>query len=42
VKLFGGRDPSEYPAAGRIYAACMAIPAFANDHPMRQPDAPKT
>src|SRR5205085_4063127 len=27
--LFGGRDPSDYPAAGRIYANCMAIEAFA-------------
>lgn len=40
AKLFGGRDPSDYPAAGRIYANCMAIEAFAAEHPLRQPDAP--
>ncbi|TMI98704.1 MAG: maleylacetoacetate isomerase [Alphaproteobacteria bacterium] len=40
AKLFGGREPSEYPTAGRIYANCMAIDAFAAEHPLRQPDAP--
>jgi maleylacetoacetate isomerase len=40
-KLFGGRDPSDFPTAGRIYANCMAIEAFAAEHPLRQPDAPK-
>ena len=40
AKLFGGRDPSDYPAAGRIYAHCMQIEAFAAEHPLRQPDAP--
>jgi maleylacetoacetate isomerase len=39
AKLFGGRDPAEYPVAGRIYANCMAIEAFAAEHPLRQPDA---
>jgi maleylacetoacetate isomerase len=38
-KLFGGRDPSDFPTAGRIYANCMAIEAFAAEHPLRQPDA---
>src|SRR6185295_4368476 len=42
AKLFGGRDPADYPAAGRIYANCMAIDAFAAEHPLRQPDAPKS
>jgi hypothetical protein len=28
--------------AGRIYANCMAIEAFAAEHPLRQPDAPKS
>jgi maleylacetoacetate isomerase len=42
AKLFGGRDPSEYPTAGRIYATCMALEAFAAEHPLRQPDAPKS
>jgi maleylacetoacetate isomerase len=41
AKLFGGRDPNDYPVAGRIYARCMAIEAFAAEHPLRQPDAPK-
>jgi maleylacetoacetate isomerase len=38
--LFGGRPPSEYPTAGRIYENCMALEAFAAEHPLRQPDAP--
>jgi maleylacetoacetate isomerase len=42
AKLFGGRDPNDYPVAGRIYANCMAIEAFAAEHPLRQPDAPKS
>jgi maleylacetoacetate isomerase len=41
AKLFGGRDPADYPVAGRIYANCMAIEAFSAEHPLRQPDAPK-
>ncbi len=39
AKLFGGRDPADYPVAGRIYANCMAIEAFSAEHPLRQPDA---
>ena len=39
AKLFGGRDPADYPVAGCIYANCMAIEAFAVEHPLRQPDA---
>jgi len=42
AKLFGGRDPAGYPVAGGIYVRCMAIPAFASEHPLRQPDAPKS
>ena len=42
AELFGGREPSDYPTAGRIYANCMAIEAFAAEHPLRQPDAPKS
>ena len=42
AKLFGGREPSDFPVAGRIYANCMAIEAFAAEHPLRQPDAPKS
>jgi maleylacetoacetate isomerase len=41
AKLFGGRDPADYPMAGRIYANCMALDAFAAEHPLKQPDAPK-
>ena len=40
AKLFGGRDPGDYPVAGRIFANCMAVEAFAAEHPLRQPDAP--
>ena len=40
--LFGARDPSAYPIAGRIYENCMAIEAFAAEHPLRQADAPKS
>ncbi len=40
AKLFGGREPSDFPVAGRIFANCMAIEAFAAEHPLRQPDAP--
>jgi maleylpyruvate isomerase len=28
-----------YPRVMRVYDACMAIPAFADAHPSRQPDA---
>jgi maleylacetoacetate isomerase len=42
ARLFGGRDPATYPVAGRIYANCMALSAFANEHPLRQPDAPQS
>ena len=41
AELFGGRPPSEYPTAARIYENCMAFEAFATEHPLRQPDAPK-
>jgi len=40
-KLFGGREPAEFPTAGRIYETCMQLEAFAAEHPLRQPDAPK-
>jgi len=42
ANLFGGREPSEFPFAGRIYAECMQLEAFAAEHPLRQPDAPKS
>jgi maleylpyruvate isomerase len=38
AKIFGlPLDP--YPRVMRIYDACMAIPAFAEAHPSKQPDA---
>jgi len=40
-KLFGGREPADFPTAGRIYENCMQLEAFATEHPLRQPDAPK-
>jgi len=40
-KLFGATDPSAFPTAHRVFAACMALDAFAAEHPLRQPDAPK-
>lgn len=33
-------DPTAYPTAQRIYAACQQLPAFADSHPMKQPGAP--
>ena len=41
AKCCSARDPSDYPNAGRIYATCMAMEAFASEHPLRQPDAPE-
>ncbi len=32
-------DLTPYPRVVRIYDSCMAIPAFANAHPAKQPDA---
>src|SRR5215468_12432653 len=37
----GADEASTFPAAGRIFTACMALDAFAAEHPLRQPDAPK-
>jgi maleylacetoacetate isomerase len=41
AKLFGGREASTFPTAGRIFAACMEVDAFKTEHPLRQPDAPR-
>lgn len=38
--LFDARGAKEFPTAGRIVDACMALDAFAATHPLRQPDAP--
>ena len=37
---FGG-TPEAWPTVTRIHQRCMAIPAFARSHPLKQPDAPK-
>jgi len=37
AKVLLGRNPSDYPNAGRIYATCMAMDAFSSEHPLRQP-----
>jgi maleylacetoacetate isomerase len=34
-----GVDLAPYPRVVRVYDACMAIPAFADAHPAKQPDA---
>jgi len=34
-----GADTSPYPRVMRVYDTCMAIPAFADAHPSKQPDA---
>ena len=38
AKTFDG-DLAPYPRVMRIYDSCMAIPAFADAHPSKQPDA---
>jgi maleylacetoacetate isomerase len=38
AKTFGV-DLAPYPRVVRVYDSCMAIPAFADAHPARQPDA---
>jgi maleylpyruvate isomerase len=38
AKTFGS-DLTPYPRVMRIYDGCMAIPAFADAHPSKQPDA---
>jgi maleylacetoacetate isomerase len=39
TELFGARGPAEFPCAGRIFDACMAMDAFSSTHPLKQPDA---
>lgn len=34
-----GHDLAPYPRVVRVYDSCMAIPAFADAHPAKQPDA---
>lgn len=38
AKTFGA-DLAPYPRVMRVYDSCMAIPAFADAHPSKQPDA---
>jgi maleylacetoacetate isomerase len=38
AKTFG-TDLAPYPRVVRVYDSCMAIPAFADAHPAKQPDA---
>jgi maleylacetoacetate isomerase len=38
AKTFGA-DLAPYPRVVRVYDSCMAIPAFADAHPAKQPDA---
>ena len=33
-------DTSSYQECQRVFANCMAIPAFADSHPLKQPGAP--
>jgi glutathione S-transferase len=37
AKTFG-LDLAPYPRVARVFEECMAIPAFAEAHPSRQPD----
>src|SRR5258708_12867727 len=37
AKLFGGRDPNDYPVAGRTHATSIPIPAFPAHHPPPHP-----
>ena len=38
-KLHDGKDA--FPTVDGIMARCAALPAFADAHPLKQPDAPK-
>ena len=35
-----GIDTAAYPTVARIAEACLALPAVAEAHPLRQPGAP--
>jgi maleylacetoacetate isomerase len=41
AKMVPGFDMAPYPTARRIVDTCMQIDAFAQAHPLKQPDAPK-
>jgi maleylacetoacetate isomerase len=36
--LFGARGPEGFPHAARVFDACMALDAFSQTHPLKQPD----
>jgi glutathione S-transferase len=40
AQMLCGRDLAPYPTARRIFENCMQIDAFAESHPLKQPDAP--
>jgi maleylacetoacetate isomerase len=40
AQMLCGRDLAPYPTAARILENCMQIDAFAQTHPLKQPDAP--
>jgi maleylacetoacetate isomerase len=40
AQMLCGLDLAPYPTAARILANCMQIDAFAQTHPLKQPDAP--
>jgi maleylacetoacetate isomerase len=42
VALFGASGLNDYPTMNRIVGNCMHVDAFAREHPLRQPDAPRS
>ena len=42
AKIFPNFDVAPYPTAMRIFQNCMALDAFVQAQPARQPDAPKS
>lgn len=42
AKMLYECDLAPYPTARRVFETCMQLDAFADAHPLRQPDAPRT
>jgi maleylacetoacetate isomerase len=42
AKMLCSCDLAPYPTVQRIFETCMQVDAFADAHPLRQPDAPRT
>jgi maleylacetoacetate isomerase len=42
AQMLCGRDSADYPTAHRILQNCLALEAFAAEHPLRQPEAQAT